>query len=194
MKAKTANSSSANDPSRCQHHTANGRCRMLVVDPTINLCFDHARSALQARQDRDFAHYLTRESAGFQTAQGINHSLADLYTLLAQGHISPRRASVLAYVASLLLRSLPAIDKDPSPDAGRPINFIDAVSDDVLPGEQDASDAALEFAAPAPCSGRSSDRSPEPPSHCGASIDPGSKPLPATAQEFAARALNRKPN
>jgi len=198
MNAKTAKSSSANNPSRCEHHTANGRCRMPVADATTNLCFDHARGALQARQDRDFAHYLTRESAGFQTAQGINHSLADLYTLLAQGHISPRRASVLAYVASLLLRSLPAIDKDPSPDAGRPINFIDAVSDDVLPGEQDASDASLESAAesaaPAPCSGRSSDRSPEPPSHSGPSIGPGSKPLPATAQEFAAQVLNRKPN
>jgi hypothetical protein len=117
MKAKTAKSSSINNATRCRHHTANGRCRVSAVDSATNLCFDHARKALQARQDSDFAHYLTRESFGFQTAQGINHSLADLYTLLAHGHISPRRAYVLAYVASLLLRSLRAIDKDPSHDA-----------------------------------------------------------------------------
>ena len=188
MKAKSAKSSFTNDASRCRHRTANGRCRMPAVDSAANLCFDHARRALQARQNSDFAHYLTRDSSGFQTAQGINHSLADLYTLLAQGHISPRRASVLAYVASLLLRSLPAIDKDPVPEA-------DA---DISPDPAE------------PCSGRSLDRPAQPPppstarsseqpdesspSRANSPVGPASKPLPATAQEFAAQILNRKPN
>jgi hypothetical protein len=35
-----------------------------------------------------------------------------LYRLLAANRISPRRASVLAYINSLLLRTLPAIDYD----------------------------------------------------------------------------------
>jgi hypothetical protein len=89
MKAKTAKPNSINAATRCRHLTANGRCRTPAFDSATNLCFDHARKALQARQDSDFARYLTRESSGFQTAQGINHSLADLYTLLAHGHISP---------------------------------------------------------------------------------------------------------
>jgi hypothetical protein len=205
MKTKTAKSSSINNATRCRHYTANGRCRMPAVDSASNLCFDHARKALQARQDSDFARYLTRESAGFQTAQGINHSLADLYTLLAHGHISPRRASVLAYVASLLLRSLPAIDKDPSPDANRPINLLDATSTDVSISDESSPagdsvnvspDADLKTTAPETCSGGSLDPSPEEPeqSHKGPSIGPGTKPLPATAEEFATQILNRKPN
>ncbi len=171
MKAKTAKSSSINDATRCCHRTANGRCRMPAVDSATNLCFDHARKALQARQDSDFARYLTRESSGFQTAQGINHSLADLYTLLAHGHISPRRASVLAYVASLLLRSLPAIDKDTSPEASRPINLLDATSIELssknpIPAATRNVDVPpvhdLTTAASATCSGGSLDPSPEP--------------------------------
>jgi hypothetical protein len=202
MKTKTAKSSSINDSTRCRHHTANGRCRMPAVDSATDLCFDHARKALQARQDSDFARYLTRESSGFQTAQGINHSLADLYTLLAHGHISPRRASVLAHVASLLLRTLPAIDKDPCPDANRPINLLDATLMDVSPSNPSATvdevdvspDADLQ--AEATCSGGSSVPSPEQQarSHETPPVGPGAKPLPATAEEFAAQVLNRKPN
>jgi len=63
---------------------------------------------------------LTEKACRFQNAQGINHSLGALYTLLAQGRISPRRASVLAYISNLLLRTLPAIDNDLYPKAGRP--------------------------------------------------------------------------
>jgi hypothetical protein len=62
---------------------------------------------------------LTEKACRFQNAQGINYSLGALYTLLAQGRISPRRASVLAYISNLLLRTLPAIDNDLYPHAGR---------------------------------------------------------------------------
>jgi len=40
---------------------------------------------------------------------GINNSLAHIFRLLAGGHISTRRATGLAYISSLLLRTLPAI-------------------------------------------------------------------------------------
>lgn len=60
----------------------------------------------------NFKEALTRRAYNFQRPQGINNSLAVLYTLLAEGRISPRRASVLAYISSLLLRTLPAIDYD----------------------------------------------------------------------------------
>jgi hypothetical protein len=58
MKAKTAKHSSINDSTRCRHLIANGRCRMPAVDSANNLCFDHARKALQARQDSDFVNLL----------------------------------------------------------------------------------------------------------------------------------------
>jgi hypothetical protein len=51
----------------------------------------------------------------FQSAEGINRSLAELFTLLAKDRVSPRRAAVLAYIGSLLLRTLPAIEKEHAP-------------------------------------------------------------------------------
>ena len=73
----------------------------------------------QQEAPADFAGNLLRDAARFQNAQGINHSLRELYTLLAQDRISSRRASVLAYISSLLLHTLPAIDNDLYPMAGK---------------------------------------------------------------------------
>ena len=106
-------------PERCQHRTRTGRqCRSLVADANSSFCAAHAGS--EPGDSEDFVAALTDRACRFQNAQGINHSLGALYTLLAQGRISPRRASVLAYISSLLIRSLPAIDTDLYPKAGRP--------------------------------------------------------------------------
>jgi hypothetical protein len=106
-------------PERCQHRTSSGRqCRSVVVDPGDSFCARHAAS--EPDDSEDFSAALTDKACRFQNAQGINHSLGALYTLCAQGRISPRRASTLAYISSLLLRSLTAIDTDLYPKAGRP--------------------------------------------------------------------------
>jgi hypothetical protein len=106
-------------PERCQHRTPTGRqCRSLVVDPNSSFCARHAAS--EPDDSQDFSVPLTEKACRFQNAQGINYSLGALYTLCARGRISPRRASTLAYISSLLLRSLTAIDTDPYPKAGRP--------------------------------------------------------------------------
>ena len=119
MNDKTPNSRSLNDPARCQHRTATGkRCRLRVVDASAGLCFQHASRSSQHLDSADLSATLTKDSAEFQTAQGINHSLSDLYVLLAQNRISSRRAAVLAYIGSLLLRTLPAMDAELGQDAG----------------------------------------------------------------------------
>jgi hypothetical protein len=41
-----------------------------------------------------------------------NRSLGELYKLLARDEIAPRRAAVMAYTGSLLLRTLPAIEHE----------------------------------------------------------------------------------
>ncbi len=106
-------------PERCQHRTSTGRqCRSVVAEPGDSFCARHA--ALEPSDSEDFSAALTDKACRFQNAQGINHSLGALYTLCAQGRISPRRASTLAYISSLLLRSLTAIDTDLYPKAGRP--------------------------------------------------------------------------
>lgn len=97
---------------RCEYRSATGRrCRLSVTDAHSSLCRQHRAQQLQ-EQSSDHHLELVRNFEGFQTAQGINISLKHLYELLAQNRISPRRASVLAYINSLLLRSLPQIDAD----------------------------------------------------------------------------------
>ena len=109
MKPKTAN---AVPSIRCAHRTPGGRqCRLPASDPRSGLCPQH-RVAQQQIEAADHYLHLTTKFQYFQTAQGINFSLGNLYQLLAQNRISPRRAAVLAYINSLLLRTLPQIDAD----------------------------------------------------------------------------------
>ncbi len=126
-------------PERCQHRTPTGRqCRSVVADPGSSFCVRHAAS--EPGDSEDFLAALTEKACRFQNAQGINHSLGALYTLLAQGRISPRRASVLAYISNLLLRSLTAIDNDLYPKAGRP--GFNAKGEPVSQKDLDAADGA----------------------------------------------------
>ncbi len=126
-------------PERCQHRTPTGRqCRSLVADPNNSFCAAHAAS--EPADSEDFTAALTEKACRFQNAHGINQSLGALYTLLAQGRISPRRASVLAYISNLLLRTLPAIDNDPYPYAGRP--GFNAKGERVSQNEVEATDDA----------------------------------------------------
>jgi|SRR5467141_436990 len=146
---------------RCQHRTAAGRqCRSLAGDPSSGLCPHHAATERAV----NFREVLTRDALDFQRPQGVNNSLGALYNLLAEGRISPRRASVLAHISSLLLRTLPAIDYD---------NEHYTYDDDETEEQAVAESAANPAPQPVP---------------------PGKDPLPKTAEEFAAAALNRKPN
>jgi hypothetical protein len=72
--------------SRCQARNRDGsRCR-LHGDPVTGRCHRHA------------------------LAQGINAFIAKLVAVTIQNRISTRRAAVLAYMANLLLGTLPTID------------------------------------------------------------------------------------
>jgi hypothetical protein len=56
----------------------------------------------------------------------INRSLGELYKLLARDEIAPRRAAVMAYTGSLLLRTLPAIEHELEVIEGPPeLDFTD---------------------------------------------------------------------
>src|SRR6266446_1628288 len=123
----------------------------------------------QPQQSVDFSAELLDGCGEFQRAQQINHSLVALYKLLAQGRISPRQAAVLAYIGSLVLRSLKAVDYDLDRFDEESEN-ISAESDDE-PGEEPSTEPVAA----------------EP-------VGPGKEPLPATAEEFAAKVLDRKPN
>lgn len=93
---------------RCYHFTPTGRrCRSGIRDEGGLYCPRHTDD-LSIRAG-DFSELLT-EQAGRFDAQGIHGSLAMLYHVAASGDISPRRAAVLTYMSSLMLRTLPMIE------------------------------------------------------------------------------------
>ncbi|MGB2590480.1 MAG: hypothetical protein WBG02_08935 [Candidatus Acidiferrum sp.] len=112
MKAQSTNRTTINEVTRCSHRTAAGRqCRQLSADSRSGLCAHH-RDLQRQKEADDLSQDLLARSQNFQTGQGINFALANIYRLLATNRISARRASVLAYINSLLLRTFPAIDYD----------------------------------------------------------------------------------
>jgi hypothetical protein len=81
---------------------------MLAVDFSATLCLYHARQAMPQVPDTvDLLQSLTQPPARFHNPQSITDALAALLSLVAQGRISPRRATALAYIANLLLHNLP---------------------------------------------------------------------------------------
>ena len=95
----------------------------------------------------DFSLHLLHRACNFQNAEGIHDSLRQLYTLLASGAISPRRAAVLGYLTSLLLRTLPAVYNDPLPLAGTLMSAAQLAERDKA---KSLSTRASQPAAPAP--------------------------------------------
>ena len=112
MKATTAIANPIDDSTRCQRRRPSGRrCKLAVMAPGAPFCFTHTKEFNRA-DTLNLKTALLTGHQGFQTAQGINNSLRNLYILLANNYISPRRAAVLAFINSLQLRTLPAIDAD----------------------------------------------------------------------------------
>ena len=102
---------------RCRHFTADGRrCRLAVLDARSHLCFRHsallAASQPQQNDSEDLSADLLPELSEFNSGVDIKMFLARLLILITKGRISPRRASVLAYVTNQLLHSHRAIARD----------------------------------------------------------------------------------
>jgi hypothetical protein len=185
MNARPIPSTSVPESSRCQYRTQNGQCRMLAVDFSSTLCLYHARQALPEVPDTvDLLRSLTQPPAHFNNAQEITNALGALFSLLAQGRISPRRATSLAYIANLLLHNLPAAVSAPSPHAE---------------AESQCSGQSLDW--PTATNRNSADTSPKPVSprvnssalnanHSVAPI-PKPQPVPETVEGFLAAVRNR---
>jgi len=138
MKPQSANSIALSV--RCAHRSAGGRrCRLSVSDPRSVFCPQHRSEQLE-EESADHFLYLTHNYQCFQTAQGINHALHNLYAPLAQNRISPRRAAVLSHICGLLLRTLPQIDADKAAgilDPTKPVPINVSVRDEVADSDED---------------------------------------------------------
>jgi hypothetical protein len=120
----------AGPDNRCHHQFANGtRCRLLTLDPDSLFCPRHAAQPdAQVIIDTDLSSAFGDEPTDFRSAAKINDFLAKLTSLLIQNRISSRRASVLAYISSLELRTLTAIEHELDQD-----DFCPLILDDEEP-------------------------------------------------------------
>src|SRR5260370_4561229 len=113
MNEQSVNSSSTNDLSRCQHRTRTGRrCRHAISNAAPGLCSKHVTSRQVRFEESDLSVTLLGQLTELKSASDLNQVLSNLFRLLSQDRIAARRAAVLAYIANLLLRTLPAIARD----------------------------------------------------------------------------------
>jgi hypothetical protein len=119
------NSSSTNHLPRCQYHTRTGRrCRHSVSDAATGLCAKHTQFRPKYHEEGDLTAVLLGQLTHLNSATEINTALTNLFRLLTQDRIAARRAAVLAYIGNLLLRTLPAIDRELNPQADEPQQII----------------------------------------------------------------------
>ena len=102
---------------RCRARNRTGaQCRLWAQDPVRGLCSRHAarvsRTTHSPADRADLSSDLFGEVVPtFKSAEEINTTLAHLVVLVAQGRISSRRAAVITYALSLILRGVLVIDK-----------------------------------------------------------------------------------
>ena len=120
-----------NDSNRCQHRYANGkRCRLSGSQPHFGLCSLHFSQSIpgssrsQHNDAEDLSADLLPELSEFSSGTDIHKFLARLLVLVTKGRISPRRASVLAYITNQLLHSHRAITLESKPAEEEPRQII----------------------------------------------------------------------
>jgi hypothetical protein len=118
---------------RCQHLFPNGkRCRKFASGSHLGLCLHHLTetaaigAGLQQppNDSLDLSAELLPQLSEFNSAVDINQFLANLLVLVTKGRISPRRASVLAYITNQLLHSHRSIILENKAIADQPQEII----------------------------------------------------------------------
>lgn len=103
---------------RCQARNRDrSQCRLHAQDPATGVCSRHAALASKYAPAIDDSTNLCLDlfdshRGGLDSTQGINTVLTNVVILLAQGRLSPRRASVITFALSLMLRSVVVMDRE----------------------------------------------------------------------------------
>jgi hypothetical protein len=169
--------------SLCTFTFADGRrCRTPRQSGHPHLCYPHARKEAQAlaaeQAGRDISACLS--SGRYLSACNLSIALGRLFSAVAQGHIKPKTANTLAYLAQTLLQTIPLAQHE----------YINAF-------DTDAWRAAIRLSLPrSPRSASSSSSAPPSPRACSPPTPPprppnpeprpGSNPLPKSGAEFYA--------
>ena len=98
---------------RCGYLSRSGRrCRAKATDPVFRLCGKHSSRIAPDPESASVSIELFGEGApAFGSVEEINSVLTNLVILVAQGRLSSRRAGVIVYALSFILRGLQVIDK-----------------------------------------------------------------------------------
>src|SRR6266849_8251186 len=122
----------SNLSNRCHYRYPNGkRCRLSGSQPHFGLCSHHfslsnpGASQQSYSDSEDLSADLLPELSEFSAGIDIRQFLARLLTLVTKGRISPRRASVLAYITNQLLHSHRAIAHDNHLQPQQPTPLLD---------------------------------------------------------------------
>ena len=132
------------DASRCQHRYDNGtRCRHRASDSQLGLCLRHVRlklAGLSSAPD-DSADLSPQLLSGikFSCADDLREFLTRLLIQMAKGRVSPRRASVLAYISTQLLHTHVAAEKELDKDSDSNFFFNFGTSGDATETSGDTS-------------------------------------------------------
>jgi len=86
----------SNHPDLCAHHVARLR----------------ARDRNSGAANEALAAEILGPVREFRTDAAINHALGRVFTLLADGRIDPRKASVLGYLCQLMQQSVTAVQRE----------------------------------------------------------------------------------
>jgi hypothetical protein len=92
------------------------QCRLHAQDQATALCARHAACAHRATATIDDStnislDLLDSQMGALDSTHAINIVLTNVVIMLAQGRISPRRASVITFALSLMLRSVVVMDR-----------------------------------------------------------------------------------
>ncbi len=107
------------DPARCPFIYSNGkRCRLPGLSAHLGFCLGHSKHRVPElmpanpfNDSEDLSPDLLPQLSEFDSALDVKQFLARLLVLVTKGRVSPRRASVLAYITNQLLHSHHAIDR-----------------------------------------------------------------------------------
>ena len=102
------------EPNRCSFETSDGRrCRLPRAAAHPALCVFHSREEQQLLESQRLGAEIAAPISGdFLTATDINYVLGKLFTAVTQNRIPARTGHTLAYIAQLMLFSLPMVKKE----------------------------------------------------------------------------------
>ena len=126
----------------------NRRCRMPRSGTHPEFCTFHARKDQQSRAVQKFGQDVALDLAGkYTSACDLTSALSRLFAAVAQGHIKPRTANTLGYIAQTMVQSIGMAQHEYSTTFGKRA-WMEAIADNLYPNRNDPPTAPAPTAAP----------------------------------------------